>query len=100
MEGTARYVEYSLYSKFSTKNPDYKLTSDASFKSVAKFKHYNIESDKWIYKTEKTAYFYAIGFNMARLLDKFKIEYKKRLFNQGGLSLEDILRTVITSKAA
>jgi len=101
MEGTARYVEYSLYRKFSTKKPDYKLkTSDASFKSFAKFKHYNIEYDEWLYKTEKTAYFYAIGFNMARLLDKLNIDFKKRLFDQGGLSMEDILRTVVTSKAA
>ena len=92
MEGTARYVEYSLYKKFSTIRPDYKLLkSDTSFKSFKKFRNYKIENDKWLYLTEKTTYFYAVGFNMARLLDKLKIEYKTKLFNEGGLSLEDIL---------
>jgi hypothetical protein len=92
LEGTARYVEFSLYNKFSTSRPDYKLLkSDPSFKSFKKFRNYKIENDKWLYLTEKTTYFYAVGFNMARLLDKLKIEYKTKLFNQGELSLEDIL---------
>jgi hypothetical protein len=42
--------------------------------------------------TDKTTYFYATGFNMARLLDKLGIEYKSRLFKDGKISLEDILR--------
>ena len=93
MEGTARYVEFSLYNKFSTMPPDYKLSkSDTSFKSFKKFRNYKIENDKWLYLTEKSAgYFYAVGFNMAKLLDKQKIEYRTKLFNEGGLSLEDIL---------
>jgi len=93
MEGTARYVEYSLYNKFSTSRPDKKLmNSDTSFKSFEKFRNYTIEKDKWLYLTEKTTYFYAVGFNMARLLDKLEIKYKSKLFNQGGISLEDILK--------
>ena len=92
MEGTARYVEFSLYNKFSTLQPDGKLIeSDTSFKSFKKFIDYKIENNKWLYLTEKTTYFYAVGFNMARLLDKLKIEYKTKLFKQGGLSLEDLL---------
>lgn len=92
MEGTARYIEYSLYNHFSTGRPDYKLLkSDTSFKSFDKFRSYNIKSDKWLYQTEKTTYFYAIGFNMARLLDKLKIDYKSRLFKEGKITMEDIL---------
>ena len=93
MEGTARYVEYSLYSKFSTRRGDYKLVkSDTSYKSFDQYRKYNIENDQWLFMTSKTTYFYAIGFNMARLLDKLKVEYKSKLFNQGGLSLEEILK--------
>lgn len=92
MEGTARYVEYSLYNLFSTRRPDDKLLkSDTSFKSFGKFRSYNIKNDEWLYKTEKTTYFYAVGFNMARLLDKLKIDYKSRLFNEGKTTMEDIL---------
>lgn len=92
MEGTARYIEYSLYKLYATKQPDYKLLkSDTSFRSFEKFRNYDITKDKWLYKTEKTIYFYAIGFNMARLLDKLKIEYKSRLFKEGKITMEDIL---------
>ncbi|MBI3235659.1 MAG: hypothetical protein HYZ42_16750 [Bacteroidetes bacterium] len=92
MEGTARYIEYSLYSLFSTYKPDEKLLkSDTSFKSFNKFRNYHIKKDEWLYLTEKTTYFYAIGFNMVRLLDKLNIEYKSRLFKEGKLSLEDLL---------
>jgi hypothetical protein len=92
MEGTARYIEYSLYNIFSTRRPDYKLLeSDSSFKSFDKFRNYNIEKDNWLYLTEETTYFYAIGFNMARLLDKLKMEYKSRLFKEGKITMEDIL---------
>ena len=93
MEGTARYIEYSLYNLYSTRRPDYKLLkSDTSFKSFKKFRNYDITNDEWLYKTEKTTYFYAVGFNMARLLDKLKVEYKSKLFKQGQITLEDILR--------
>lgn len=92
MEGTARYVEYSLYNLFSTKRPDSKLLkSDRSFKSFDKFRKYDIKQDEWLYQTEKTTYFYATGFNLARLLDKLKIEYKSRLFKEGKISMEDLL---------
>jgi hypothetical protein len=93
MEGTARYVEYSLYHKFSISQADTKLIHiDTSYKSYLQYKNYDIQKDQWLFMTSKTTYFYAIGFNMARLLDKLKIEYKTKLFNQGDLSLEDVLK--------
>jgi len=93
MEGTARYVEYGLYNLFAVKQPDNSLESDTSFKSYKKYKNFRIENDKWLYLPSKTTYFYAIGFNMARLLDRLKINYKSKLFNKGELSLEEILQT-------
>lgn len=94
MEGTARYVEYNLYSIFATKRPDSKLIkSDTSYQSYNYFRKFKIENDQWLYQTRKTTYFYATGFNIARLLDKLKIEYKLRLFNESDLSLEEILKT-------
>jgi hypothetical protein len=92
-EGSARYVEYKLYKEFSSmQSPDKLVKSDSSFHSFKYFKNYEIEKDKWLYLTSKTSYYYAIGFNMARLLDKLKIEYKSRLFNERGLTLEKILK--------
>lgn len=74
MEGTARYVEYTLSCELGLNNP----TSDMPL---------------WLYRTDKTTWYYASGFNMARLLDKLKAEYKSRLFNEGEVSLEQILLT-------
>lgn len=97
MEGTARYLEFCLYSKFTTERPDSKLVkSDTLYHSNDYFRDYRIENDQWLYLTKKTSYYYyAIGFNMVRLLDKLKIEYKSRLFHENGLTLEEILREQI-----
>ena len=93
MEGTARYVEYSLYRHFGKKKPSIKLIrSDSAYQAYEYFRNYNIEKDQWLYLTDKTTYFYATGFNMARLLDKLKVKYKERLFNEGDLSLEQLLK--------
>jgi hypothetical protein len=96
MEGTARYVEQKLYEKFSDKLPDAKLIgSDTSYHSYNYFKDYKLGKDEWLYLTSKSAvYYYATGFNMARLLDKLNVKYKDRLFQEGELSLEDIVKTI------
>jgi hypothetical protein len=100
MEGTARYVEFSLYNHFAQRKPDESLMkSDSSFKSFAKFKNYKLQKDQWLYLTNKTTYFYATGFNMARLLDKLGIDYKSRLFKDGKITLEDILREKINQSS-
>lgn len=72
MEGTARYVESALKSELEEVDP-------------------GIEMPEWLYRSDKTTWFYASGFNMARLLDTLQIEYRSRLFNEGALSLEQIL---------
>ena len=99
MEGTARYIEYSLYTLYAASRANSNvLKSDTAFKSFESFRNYSILNDQWLYLTEKTSYFYAIGFNMARLLDKLKIDYKTRLFKEGPLSLEAILLEKLNSK--
>jgi hypothetical protein len=93
MEGTARYVEYRAYDKFSTKQTDRILIkSDTLYHSYTYFHNFNLAEAQWLYKTGKN-YFYATGFNIVRLLDKLGIEYKSILFNEGEMSLEEILKT-------
>lgn len=94
MEGTARYIEYSLYEKFSSMQPDENLIkSDTLFKSYNYFNDYTISQDGWLYLSGSN-YFYATGFNIARLLDKMKVDYKHRLFNEV-VFLDDILHEQI-----
>ncbi len=91
MEGTARYIEYNLQVEYATKKPDKKLLSaDSAYHSYQGFKNYKIENDSWLYTPGKR-YFYATGFNIARLLDKLNIDYKSRLFKEGNLSLDELL---------
>lgn len=90
MEGTARYIEYSLYHKFSTIQPNMNLQkSDSLYHSYKYFKNYSITKDEWFYLTG-SSYYYAIGFNITRLLDKMKVNYKLRLFNEK-IFLDEIL---------
>lgn len=92
MEGTARYIEFGLYTIFSTRSPDPdQLKSHSSFKSFGKFHDFEIKKDPWLYLTEKTTYFYATGFNMAKLLDKLGICYKSKVFKEGQTTLQDLL---------
>lgn len=93
MEGTARYIEYSLYDMLAKESPDTRLMqTDTSYYSNSFFKGFKLEAEKWLYETDKTTYFYATGFNIARLLDMLSIEYKSRLFNTGNITLEQILK--------
>ncbi|HEY0742446.1 MAG TPA: hypothetical protein VGD40_13320 [Chryseosolibacter sp.] len=92
MEGTARYVEYSLYDKFAQTSPDTTLSlSDSAYNEYSHFKNHTLAKDDWLYLTAKTTYFYATGFNMVRLLEKTRVDYRHQLFTRGDLALEDLL---------
>lgn len=92
MEGSARYLEYSLYNLFAKRGPtDNLIESDTSFHNYDYFKKFNIENEEWLYLTEKTTYYYATGFNIIRLLDILNIDYKTRLFQEEKLTLENLL---------
>ena len=95
MEGTARYVEFNLYNIFSAKQPDIEMiSSDTLYQSYKYFKGFNFEQNEWLYKTGST-YYYAIGFNILRLLDKLDIKYKSDLFKDD-ISAEKILMNYST----
>lgn len=70
MEGSARYFEYYIYPNL-----------------------YDLKTNKWLYIAGKN-YFYSTGFNLLRLFDKLKIEYKSQLF-YSNLSLYDMLKSNI-----
>jgi hypothetical protein len=93
MEGSARYVEYSLYDLYAKKESPLKLIeSYTPFHDYEYFQNFNLEKEEWLYLTGKTTYFYATGFNLVRLFDKLNIEYKTRLFQEEELTLENILK--------
>lgn len=90
MEGTARYIEDATGTHFSkVKFSDEFMKIDTAFNNAISKPGVNPES---AYKTAVSQkYTYAIGFNMARLLDVYGNNYKSRLFKEPGLTLEKIL---------
>lgn len=71
------------------------VKSDTLYQSYSYFKNFSFKEAQWLYKTGST-YYYAIGFNILRLLDQLKIDYKSKLF-QSSTSLENILGTELFS---
>ena len=58
MEGSARYIEYCLYRHFG---------------------NFNLSDANWLYNVGRK-YYYATGFNLLRISDKLKIDYKHMIF--------------------
>ena len=46
-----------------------------------RFENYNLEQDKWMYNLGG-GYYYSIGFNLTRVLEKLKIDYQKDIFSE------------------
>ncbi|MBN3520373.1 hypothetical protein JYB62_10190 [Algoriphagus lutimaris] len=101
-EGSARYIEY--YSMFSLNN--YFNNSDApiihndpKFISYSEFEEIDLENHAFNYLVYAgpTDYHYTIGFNIMRLLDELKIEYKKYLLNNPEKGLHQYLEDYITT---
>lgn len=75
-EGTARAVEWMISCELGSNDPSAGMPA-------------------WLCRTDKTTWYYASGLNLTRLLDTLGIEYHERLFNEGTLSLEQILQSRI-----
>jgi hypothetical protein len=92
MEGTARYIEEGAIYNFA--DITYRkelLQADSNYRSAISSKE--LVNPEAGYKTQATMlYTYALGYNMARLLDKFGSNYKTRLFRTPDLTLDKILR--------
>lgn len=80
-EGTARYIEYcaKLTLKMSSNN---QVLSKIDTKYVAdRFKDYDLKQDSWMYNLGG-GYYYSIGFNTTRVLEKLKINYQEDIFSE------------------
>ena len=95
MEGTARYVEEEVIINMEKSMIAGKLISlDSNFNRLLPVQSKSVSGIA--YNTEESqSYTYAIGYNMCRLLDTFKSDYKARLFKTPELTLEKILVEVV-----
>ncbi len=79
-EGTARYIEYCVKLHFKTSNNNQTLLEIDNKYVADRFKNYNIGQDNWMYNSFGAGYYYTIGFNLTRVLEKLKIDYQKSIF--------------------
>jgi hypothetical protein len=99
MEGTARYIEYGLINACKQMPPDQVLAkTDTTYHGYAYFRSYDLEKEPSMFLTNKTNYVYAVGFNMARLLDKLGLPYKHILFSDPQITLETILLSFVKNE--
>lgn len=82
IEGTARYVEYHTGFIFNDKETKAALSCDILFENFKQYETLDFLRRPWF--TKKTeimrAYYYVTGFNLCRVMDKLKIQYKDNLF--------------------
>jgi hypothetical protein len=94
IEGTARYAEYYLAGNFGEVNYNKTDNCDSLFNEFQDYKSVQNFEDIPKFK-ERTkimqAYYYVHGFNLCRLMDKLKIDYKSKLFDHPEIGLYQIL---------
>lgn len=95
-EGSARYLEYQsmlVLNEFSQKSNSPKIVDDPNFLSYIEFEDVDLKDEAFNYLTYAGPgqYHYALGFNMMRLLDKLKVNYKDRLFTEPTKGLHEYL---------
>ena len=101
-EGSARYIEYEsmlILSDYANNSNSPVISNDPMFKSYSEFKEVNLNDKTFDYLTyaSPSTYYYAIGFNMMRLLDELKVEYKSKLLNNPYIGLHNYLEDYINA---
>ncbi|MFH6768810.1 hypothetical protein V8G56_08690 [Gaetbulibacter aquiaggeris] len=101
-EGSARYIEYEsmlILSDYANNSNSTVIANDPMFKSYSEFKEVNLSDKAFDYLTyaSPSTYYYAIGFNMMRLLDELKVEYKSKLLNNPDIGLHNYLEDYINA---
>ncbi|MCJ8155717.1 hypothetical protein MKJ01_18335 [Chryseobacterium sp. SSA4.19] len=81
IEGSSKYVELALLEnyKFFPEN-EFLLKNDSAYKKNS-YQNFKLDEEPWQYQTEGINYFYSTGYNLLRILDKLKLEYKSDFFN-------------------
>jgi hypothetical protein len=92
IEGTARYIEYNMgYIYMGQKKGHLHLECDTLFNSFNKYSNAEFLQTPWF--KEKTeimpAYYYVTGFNLCRVMDRLRVNYKEKLAEDPSVSLED-----------
>jgi len=78
-EGTARYIEYCVKLTLKEESNNKTLSEIDDKYQSNRFENYELRQDEWMYNLGG-GYYYSIGFNLTRVLEKLKIDYQKDIF--------------------
>lgn len=92
-EGTARYLEYYTGYAFMDMKSTSNNSCDSLFNYFQDYETASIDTSRWFRERTEImpAYYYVTGFNMCRLMDKLRVEYKNKLFENAGITLFGLL---------
>ena len=98
-EGGTRYIEYQFARGLSARAPDERLAAvDSNYRRHELYKQYKLDDQgRYLYKPT-AKYFYALGFNSIRLLEKLKIPFRERLYSQKGVSFTALFKDYLQHK--
>lgn len=98
IEGNARYSE-SLIKRYLAENrPDASFLTDEDKKGITNvFDGYEVSKDKNLFNIYNSRYYYAIGYNISMILEKYDPNFKNRIYAEK-VSLRDLLEELKSSQ--
>jgi hypothetical protein len=98
-EGGARFVEYHYSGSLGTLASDKHLAAvDTAYRSHKAYKKYSLEKQGRYLYTISSQYFYALGFNSIRLLDKLGVPFRYLCYADPQYSFTKAFQTYLQSK--
>ena len=95
-EGTARYIEFCVKKELKHAGVNTMLEEIDSLYVKNRFKDYSLKKDGWMYNVWGS-YYYALGFNLTRVLEKLAIDYQKTIFKDN-ISFDIYLKAYVKNE--
>lgn len=98
-EAGARYIEYYFATGLVDHPTNESLASiDPNYRRHELYKSYSLQDQgRYLYKLT-SKYFYALGFNSIRLLEKLKFPFRERLYSKRGVSFTALFKEYLQTK--
>ena len=98
IEGNARYFE-SLIKRYLAKNrPEASFLTEKDKNSITDmFNGYEVSKDKNLFNIYNSRYYYAIGYNISMILEKYEYDFKSRIYTDE-VSLLELLKGLQSSQ--
>ncbi|WP_128548285.1 hypothetical protein [Larkinella soli] len=98
-EAGARYIEYHFATGLVDQPADESLAAiDANYRRHELYKSYSLQDQGRYLYIPTSKYFYALGFNSIRLLEKLGFPFRERLYSRKGVSFTALFKEYLETK--